>query len=843
MSENLSRTEAQLRSSSLVIDSYQIKLDVSEAPSATNTFRTSSRITLTQLNEGDVFVDFIGDSVQNVQIDGTERDFQYDGARITFGQLNQGKHTIEIHATGVYSTSGEGLHRFKDPLDGQTYLYTQFEPADARRVFANFEQPDLKATFDISICAPESWTVLSNGEEKSCESSPENSLGELCTTRHFSTTQRMSTYLTAFIAGPYVAFNDEAVLALQTIKLGFYCRATLAEHFDFEDISTVTKQGLNLFPQAYGVPYPWGKYDSVFVPEYNLGAMENPGCVTFNEAAYIHRGQSTRAQREGRANTILHEMSHMWFGDYTTPQWWDDLWLKESFAEFMGAWGCAQATQYTEAWQSFAGRRLAWALQNDQYPTTHPIVADVPDLEAADQVFDGITYAKGAAVLRQLVAWVGEEAFFAGARAYFAAHPFSNATLDDLLIALEESSGKDVRLWAQQWLQTAGVSTLTVERQEDGVMIRQEGIEPLTGEKITRPHRIRVSAWKAFENRLQRIGMADVEVTSETFIPWSKLGGDDADAILPNDESLTYAKIGFDSRSLAAFLSMDVDDDLSRSVINTALWQAVRDAVITPRQYLAYISTTPQLADSALLSQRTQTMLFAAKNFEPGCTRNDLLKELFALAHRQVSDYSDLKRDQTLIWMRTLAATGSLLPHTCEILKHQLNELEDQDLRWQILIALAAHSQVSLEDLDTELARSASASDEVAYRQAVASMPNTRLQTIDLLLNNANTLSNTHVQALVDGFTHSCHSDEARSAFPHYFDHIESIWQRYSQEIAERIIYGLYPAPDLDSGKSESDLADATAWLDKPGTPAALRKIILDCRDDYQRKLRAQARA
>ncbi|MFC5370119.1 aminopeptidase N [Arcanobacterium bovis] len=843
MSENLSRIEAQFRSSALFINSYQINLDVSEATSDSTTFQTHSRITFSQNKSCAIFVDFIGDSVQSVTLDGTALDFQFDGARIHLGEVDAGEHIVEVTATGIYSTSGEGLHRFKDPLDQQTYLYTQFEPADARRVFPNFEQPDLKATFDISISAPVSWTVLSNGEQISSSEIFTNSDGEECCTRSFATTPRMSTYLTAFIAGPYVAFHDEVTHDSQRTKLGFYCRATLAQYFALEDISTVTKQGLGLFPSAFGVSYPWGKYDSVFVPEYNLGAMENPGCVTFNEAAYIHRGQSTRAQREGRANTILHEMSHMWFGDYTTPRWWDDLWLKESFAEFMGAWGCAQATQYTEAWQSFAGRRLAWALQNDQYPTTHPIVADVPDLEAADQVFDGITYAKGAAVLRQLVAWVGEEAFFAGARAYFAAHPFGNATLDDLLIALEQASGKDVRFWAQQWLQTAGVSTLAVERHEDGVMIRQEGIEPLTGEKIIRPHRIKVSAWKASEEKLHRVAALDIELTTDVVIPWDQLGGAEIDAILPNDASLTYAKIAFDPKSLRAFLTMDVDDDLSRSVISTALWQAVRDAAITPREYLAYVAAMPQLADSALLSQRTQTLLFSIKNFEPATTRNELLEQLFMLAHEQIRSYGDIQNDQSLIWMRTLAAVGGLLPNNSDIVKECLARIRDQDLRWQLLIALAAHSHVTVEELDAELAKSASATDEVAYRQARASMPNTRAHTASLLVNSANELSNTHVQALVDGFSHPLHDDEARAALPHYFDCIEDIWNRYSQEIAERIVYGLYPASDLDSPHAELDLEHADKWLNKEGTPAALRKVILDCRDDHCRKLRAQTAA
>ncbi|MEW6921153.1 M1 family metallopeptidase [Trueperella pyogenes] len=407
MTENLTREEARRRGQ-FELDGYTIDLDVSEATSECSTFGVVSRIALTVPVTTETFLDFLGAEVSSVTLDDAVVPFTFDGARI-FVEIPEGTHAIEVTGRGTYSTSGEGLHRFRDPVDGQTYLYSQFEPADARRVYPNFEQPDLKATFTVSITAPQGWVVLSNGAQVSTTDAGFNNAGQPLARHQFATTKRMSTYLTAFVGGPYHAFADVAQVDGQEISLGFYCRESLKDHFDFDDISTVTKQGLALMPRVFDYPYVWGKYDSVFVPEYNLGAMENPGCVTFSEDAYIFRGQSTRAQRANRANTILHEMSHMWFGDLMTPVWWDDLWLKESFAEFMGAWSMVAATQYAEAWENFAGSRVSWALRNDQYPTTHPIVADIVDLEAADQAFDGITYAKGAAVLRQLVAWVGGE--------------------------------------------------------------------------------------------------------------------------------------------------------------------------------------------------------------------------------------------------------------------------------------------------------------------------------------------------------------------------------------------------------------------------------------------------
>ncbi len=319
MNENLSRQEAAIRAQLIEIDDYKIDLDVREAVTDTKFFTVTSQIALMQKEAGNFFVDFIGKEVQSVAIDGENVDFNYDGARITFPALKVGKHQLHISATGIYSTSGEGLHRFTDPVDNQTYLYTQFEPADSRRVFPNFEQPNLKAKFSISIKAPRAWKTFSNGAVVAIKPIEANSQGDECVRTKFAQTLRISTYLTAFIAGPYTSFTDEYSDEFGTVQLGFHCRSTLAKHFDLDDISTVTKQGLATFPKVFGIPYPWGKYDSVFVPEYNLGAMENPGCVTFNESTYIHRGGATHAQRETRANTILHEMSHMWFGDLATP--------------------------------------------------------------------------------------------------------------------------------------------------------------------------------------------------------------------------------------------------------------------------------------------------------------------------------------------------------------------------------------------------------------------------------------------------------------------------------------------------------------------------------------------
>lgn len=838
MPKNLTREIAEYRSNLLALTEYRIELDVSEAQSDTAYFPVISKIFFTQLADGNFHLDFIGKSVDSVLIDGKETFFEYDGARITFSALEPGAHEIFVKAQGEYSSTGEGLHRFRDPLDGETYLYTQFEPADARRVFPNFEQPDLKAKFSISIIAPEAWTVLSNGAQIKTEQVNPNSLGNACKKVVFATTKPISTYLTAFIGGPYHKFNDVFSGADGEIALGYYCRKTLAQYFDFADINTITKQGLATFPKVFGQPYQWGKYDSVFVPEYNLGAMENPGCVTFNENKYIHRGHTTRAQAVTRGNTILHEMSHMWFGDLVTPKWWNDLWLKESFAEFMGAWELVQSTKYQEAWQAFTGARLTWALANDQYPTTHPILADVPDLEAADQVFDGITYAKGAAVLRQLVAWLGEETFFAGVRQYLALHAFSAATFADLITALTEVSGKDVASWAEQWLETAGVSTVVVERQENGVKLTQIGYDPKNDDKIKRPHLLKVSSWeKNDDGLLQRVKQVDVELETEVFIPWTCLGGADVTAILPNDSALSYLKIDFDEKSREAFLTHDLADPLSRAVVANALWQEVRDAKLRVEKYLEYVCFNANLADLELLAQLLNTAVQAVRKYLPLEHREKFANILLHTCFEQIQNFSE-RTDQGIIWRQNIALLAVFVPQSAQKLSELLQDINDQELRWAFLAALATMSAIADDVLEAELAKNNTAKDQVAYLNAVSSIPGTQEKTLVALLDPDAKYSNLEISALTAGFMRATTPAQARRAFPDFFNSLDKIWVDRSQEIAERIIYGIFPRTDISLNVEKSDLIvqnEANEWLANGSHENALVKIVLDCLDESYR--------
>lgn len=841
MNENLKRAQARARADAMTLESYSIDLDVSEAPADTDHFGVVSTITLTAKSPISTFLDFIGHAVSKVQIDGEEVPFTFDGARI-YLDIPASTHTVSVHAHGVYSTTGEGLHRFRDPVDDQIYLYSQFEPADARRVFPNFEQPDLKATFTVSITGLADWVMLSNGEESNTTDAGTNSLGTPVVRTQFATTQRMSTYLTVFIGGPYHRFSDSVDVDGQTIDLGFFCRESLTDNFDLDDISTVTKQGLQLLPKVFDYPYVCGKYDSVFVPEYNLGAMENPGCVTFSEDAYIYRGESTRAQRAGRANTILHEMSHMWFGDLVTPVWWDDLWLKESFAEFLGAWTMVAATQYTEAWENFAGARVSWALRNDQYPTTHPIIADIPDLEAADQAFDGITYAKGAAVLRQLVAFVGEKAFFTGAAKLFKENAFGNTTLADLMLVLEEASGRDLGDWVDQWLRSAGVSTVVVNRTPEGAVLTQVGIEPLTDEPISRPHLLRISGWTSDGRTLRKAGETDIELRDELTVPWDEIGGEGVDLILPNDGALSYIKVDFDERSADAALAFDLDEPLAQSVVTSALWEMVRDAKLPASDFAAFAVRSGEGVASHLLSTRVNNALAGILRYTPTDFRDTELTTFFdSAAAARESDNLDAR----LIWTRALARSGAALPHRDVVIARTLEGVTDQDLRWMLLTARAATGAIGSAELDEELAQTGTAADVVAHLKANASLPGSTEETIVKVLSG--TLSNDHVSALIDGLNQPLRAAETTAALPEFFDQLVTIWTAHSQEISERIIYGLYPMTDLDDAASPEDNVEviaAKAWIDeRSNAPEALRKIVIDCNDEHRRMLRAQAAA
>ena len=590
---NLTREQAVERAALVTVDNYRIALDLTdgEGKPGEHTFRSVTTVEFDALAGADTYIDIAADSIRSATLNG--RDIDVSGYDESTGIPLTGlaeHNVLVVDADCRYSNTGEGLHRFVDPVDGEVYLYSQFETADAKRMFACFDQPDLKATFDVTVTAPSHWEVISNGATFSVED-------DGAVKRHtFAATPRMSTYLVALIAGPYARWDDTYSDDHGDIPLGLFCRKSLAEFMDAERLFTETKQGFGFYHNNFGVPYAFGKYDQLFVPEFNAGAMENAGAVTFLED-YVFRSKVTRASYERRAETVLHEMAHMWFGDLVTMQWWDDLWLNESFATFASVLCQAEATEYTEAWTTFANVEKSWAYRQDQLPSTHPVAADIPDLAAVEVNFDGITYAKGASVLKQLVAYVGLEEFLSGLRDYFRDHAFGNATFGDLLGALEKASGRDLSGWGQQWLKTTGLNTLRPDFDLDAdgrftrFAITQSGAQPGAGE--TRVHRLAVGIYDDDgSGKLVRTHREELDVEGETTDVPALQGVSRGKLILVNDDDLTYCSLRLDPESLQTALTRiaDIADPLPRTLAWSAAWEMTREAELKARDFVALVT-------------------------------------------------------------------------------------------------------------------------------------------------------------------------------------------------------------------------------------------------------------
>ncbi|WP_405887776.1 aminopeptidase N [Streptomyces sp. NBC_01136] len=853
--ENLSRDEAQERAALLSVDEYEVSLDLRSAVGDTEaeprTFRSVTTIRFRCAEPGAAsFADLIAPSVTAVSLNGKDLDpgEVFDGSRVRLEDLRADNELV-VDARCAYSRTGEGMHRFVDPEDGEVYLYTQYEPADARRVFANFEQPDLKAPYRFEVRAPEGWTVWSNG------------VGELVDgVWKFAETKPISTYITAFVAGPYHyvtdsysrTFDDGTTLE---IPLGAMCRKGLAPYFDSDDIFLVTKQGLDFFHDHFDFPYPFGKYDQAFVPEYNLGAMENPGLVTFREE-YIFRGKVTQASYEGRANVILHEMAHMWFGDLVTMEWWDDLWLKESFADFMGAFALVGATRFKDGWITFANRRKAWAYRADQLPSTHPVTADIRDLQDAKLNFDGITYAKGASVLKQLVAYVGQDAFLEGARRYFKRNAYGNTRLGDLLSALEETSGRDLATWSRAWLQTAGVNSLTPQvilSAEGRVMelaVLQEAPE---SHPELRPHRIAVGLYRRESLRqggdgsLVRYARAEVDVDGPRTVVEELVGADAPELVLVNDDDLTYCKIRFDENSLATLRDRlgDITDPLARALCWSALWNLTRDALMPARDFvglvLRFAGRESDIGVLQMLHAWANSALvhYAAPEWR---AEGGLLLAQGALKELRLAEPGS---QHQLTWARFFAAVASektdlqLLRHLLEG-SAKIDGLDvDQELRWAFLEPLAAHGVADESVLAAELARDDTASGKRHQVRCLAARPSAAVKAQAWAqVVESDALSNALVEATIAGFTQSSQRELLAPYAAKYFVAIERVWAERSIQIAMDVVKGLFPS--LQDSQETLDATDA--WLDSHEDAApALRRLVLEARDDLARALRGQA--
>ncbi|KJY41152.1 aminopeptidase N [Streptomyces sp. NRRL B-1568] len=854
--ENLTREEARLRARLLSVDAYDVALDLRSAVGAGDTFRSVTTIRFRCAEPGvGSFADLVAPSVSSVTLNGRELDPQtvYDGSRIALNGL-AAENVLVVEAHCAYSRTGEGLHRFVDPEDGEVYLYTHYEPADCRRVFANFEQPDLKAPFAFSVTAPAGWTVISNGEQDG-EAEPVPG-DDTATTRRFVPTKPIATYITAVVAGPYHVVRDHYSRKLPDgtaleIPLSALCRKGLARHFDADEILTVTKQGLDFFHDHFDFPYPFGKYDQSFVPEYNIGAMENPGCVTFREE-YVFRGRTTRSSYERRANTILHEMAHMWFGDLVTMEWWDDLWLKESFADFMGSFSLVEATRFTNGWVTFANQRKAWAYRADQLPSTHPVTADIHDLEDAKLNFDGITYAKGASVLKQLVAYVGQDAFLEGARRYFKRHAYGNTRLSDLLEVLEEVSDRDMTAWSRSWLQTAGVNSLTPQATygADGriaeLAVLQEAAE---SHPELRPHRVAVGLYRReADGTLVRYARTEADVSGPRTVITELAGAERPELILVNDDDLTYCKIRFDEGSLATLRDHlgDLTDPLARALCWSALWNLTRDGLMPARDYLELVQRFAGAESDIGVLQMLQTWATSALvHYAAPDRREQAARELAGSALRELR-LAEPGSGHQLAWARFFAQLATaesdlqllrgLLDGTARI-----DGLEvDQELRWAFLTTLTAQGAADESVLTAELARDHTASGKRHQVRCLAARPLPDVKEAAWAsVVNTDALSNALTEATIAGFGQPGQRALLAPFAPRYFEAIERVWRERSIETAMAIVRGLFPALQDDPRTLEA----TDTWLRQhPDAAPALRRLVAEARDDLSRALRAQVR-
>ncbi|MFL6079369.1 MAG: aminopeptidase N [Ornithinibacter sp.] len=842
---NLTREEAATRAALVTVHRQDVELDVAIGP---ETFSTRSTIHFGCTRPGgETFLDFVGGTVQAVSLNGVDLDPAevYADSRVHLPGL-AADNVVVVAATGRYTNTGEGLHRFVDPVDDEVYLYSQFEVPDSRRMYPVFEQPDLKARFTFTVTAPAHWQVVSNSPTPQPEPA-----GDGIATWRFATTEPISSYITALVAGPYDVVRDTVTTRAGEVPLGIFCRRSLTPYLDADNLFDLTKRGFAFFEEEFDCAYPFEKYDQLFAPEYNMGAMENAGCVTINEM-YVFRSRVPDALVERRALTVLHELAHMWFGNLVTMRWWNDLWLNESFAEWASTTCQSEATHWTDAWTTFGTHEKDWAYRQDQLSSTHPIVAEIRDLQDVEVNFDGITYAKGASVLKQLVAHVGREPFRDGLRAYFAKHAWGNTTLDDLLSELEATSGRDLRTWSKLWLETAGVSTLRPVLEVDdrgGIAVAAIEQTCAPGLETLRPHTLAIGLYAVRDGILERTDRLELDVDGErTEVP-ELVGREQPDLLLVNDDDLAYAKIRLDERSLATALShpRGFTSSLPRSLVLASLWDMTRDAEMGARRFVdVVLETLPGESDSTLLRTLVAQLQTAVHSYTAPehreALRTSTLDRLWEVA-RAAEPGSDAQL-QLVSAAAALTAAGddtTLLRALFEGTEVLDGLTVDFEMRWTLLTALVAAGAAEQAEIDAELARedTATARERAAKARAARPTPEAKEQAWAEAVEGGG-LPTAVVESTALGFTRPGTSpDLLRPFVERYHALLDTVHERGSHALVEAIVYGFYPRPLADAA-----LRDRTqAWLDaNPGAPAALRRLVVENRDPVVRALAAQER-
>ncbi|MFM1864692.1 MAG: aminopeptidase [Actinomycetota bacterium] len=842
---NISQNEASQRAQLISNVSYQVKLELDPK---LDTFGCESVIRFNSADETASWIDLIAPKVNSITLNGESLSVSevFNGARISLPKLAPNNELI-VKAECAFMNTGEGLHKHTDPQDGEVYLYTQFEVADSRRFMPVFEQPDIKATMQLNVVAPKHWKLISNSPTPEAIShDSEFNLWE------FKETKKISSYLFALCAGPYEKFEDEYQGEFGTYPFGIYLRSSLKEHLDAEEIFEITKQGFRWFESKFKIGYPFEKYDQVFVPEFNAGAMENAGCVTFRDE-YVFRSRTTKTAYESRANTILHELAHMWFGDLVTMRWWNDLWLNESFAEWAAHWASTGATKYQEAWTLFHVQRKAWAYRQDQLPSTHPIAANMPDLDSVYENFDGITYAKGASALKQLVSWVSEDKFLIGLQSYFQKHKWQNTQLADLLTELSTSSGRELNEWSQVWLETAGATLLrpNIETDSNNLITKAEILQlppssPPGLPPVLRPHRLLIGLYELADNKLICLEKIELDVVGANTEVKDLIGKKRPDLILINDDDLTYAKIRLDEVSIKTATNhlSKIESSLSRALIWGAMWDMLRDAEVTTKDFLKLvINGINEESDIGVIQQLLLQLRTAIDMYADRSARSSYLETL-AENLKSAWEQSEPGSDKQLAFVRAwshVAQTRNDLNLIENILdkSFKIEGLQvDPDLRWTLLRRLVVTGMADDSKIETELANDPTAMGKEQAAGAKAALPTKQAKenTWNELINNQK-LTNSEIHSMLAGFHHVDHLTVLKDFVDLYFNSVSDLWNARTHEIGQSLVTGLFPVTVVE--QTVIDKADQFL-KNNSDLPTGAKRIIVEQRDSLARALKAQ---
>jgi aminopeptidase N len=840
----LTRAEAQTRARLLDVQRYTIDLDLTRGDETFDS-RTVIRFTVRadaadtgnvgSAHGTDTFVELKPAELRSAVLDGHPLDVAVlDDNRLPLTGLAPGEHELRIDAAMRYSRTGEGMHRFTDPTDGESYTYTQLFMEDVQRVFAAFDQPDLKAVFDATVTVPEGWSVLANGVTEH--------LGE--GRWKAATTPLLPTYLVAFAAGPWHSVRTEH----RGLPFGLHCRRSLAPYLDADadELFGITRACFDRYHEKFEEPYPFDSYDQAFVPEFNAGAMENPGLVTFRDE-YVYRSAVTDTERQTRAVVISHEMAHMWFGDLVTLTWWDDIWLNESFAEYMGYQTLTEATRHTGTWIDFGIARKAWGYDADQRPSTHPVAPEaVDDTATALLNFDGISYAKGASALRQLVAWLGEKDFLAGINTHLARHKFANATLDDFIDSLAHHTARDMHAWAASWLRTTGVDTFTPTLTGDNdawtLDIQHAG---------KRPHRLCIGLYDrdlADPGRLVPRARRECDFPAHSGL--TSLTGEGARPalVLLNDQDLSYAKVRLDPDSWDTALRnlSGLPEPLARAVVWNAARDMVRDGELAPAAYLDAART--HLLHESELAIVQGVLAFAARQVTGRyladgaraaglATLTDLSRDLL----RRTEDGENPGLRLTAVRHFIAAAAHP------DIIGAWLDDGTvpggpglDPELRWQILARLAVLGAVDEAAIAAELDRDPSATGQEGAARCRAALPDPEAkhrawQSLFATADRAD-LSNYLFTATAEGFWQPEQHEVVREYVPRYYTEAVALAARRGPAIAEAAARYAFPVYAIDT----ESLRLGEACLREAGLTPALRRGLADQLDDLARALRVR---